>query len=85
MYDVKTDTWSVIASNDEMTGAIWMSAVNFRGTVFAFGGQWQGVDDSASEDVYRLTNNHNVFNWHKNESGLMSKRTQHTSITRGEM
>ena len=55
MYEVKTDTWSVIASNDEMTGAIWMSAVNFRGTVFAFGGQWQGVDDSASEDVYLTT------------------------------
>ena len=83
MYDAESDTWNIIASNEEMKGAIWMSAVNFHNTILAFGGSWQGVEHSAHGDVYRLVKHNNVFTWHKNENGLLHIRAQHTSITRG--
>ena len=38
MYDTKTDTWSVIATNEEMTHLINFSAVNYgNAAIFAFG------------------------------------------------
>jgi len=82
MYDAETDKWNIIASNEEMKGAVWMSTVNFHNTIFAFGGSWQGVDGSMHDDIYRLVKAKNVFTWHKNERGLLHKRSQHTSITR---
>ena len=83
MYDAETDSWSIIAENDEMLGHIHMSVVSFHGSIFAFGGNTNNVDNSSTNLVWQLTNRKDVWSWDQFKEKLMEARTQHTSITKG--
>ena len=83
MYDAETDSWSIIADNEEMLGHIHMSVVNFHGSVMAFGGNKNGEDNSSTKMVWQLTNRKDEWSWSVFKEQLMEPRTQHTSITKG--
>ena len=83
MYDAETDSWSIIAENDEMLGHIHMSVVSFHGSILAFGGNTNGEDNSSTKMVWQLAKRKDVWSWDEFKETLMVPRTQHTSITKG--
>ena len=83
MYDAETDTWSVIATNEEMSHLINFSAVNYgNAAIFAFGGI-NNQDKQESDQVWRLQHKNNTWKWEKFRHSLMTTRSQHTSIIQG--